>query len=83
MATLQEIARARRADFRQLLKASRALDASQEKVEREIKRLVSRKQSVPEAADAERIIGLIGETANQLQSISTLMEKIASSWAMT
>jgi len=82
MATLAEISRARKADFRLLLKASRSLDAAQEKVEREIKRLVSRKNSVPEAADADRIAGLISQTADELGSISNLMTKIAQTWTL-
>jgi len=82
MATLKEIARARKSDFRLLLKASRSLDAAQEKVEREIKRLVNRKNSVPEAADAERIAQLIDATSDELGSISNLMTKIAQTWTL-
>lgn len=83
MATLSEIARARRGDFRELLKASRSLDAAQEKVEREIKRLTTRKNSVPEAADAERIADLMGGVADELGKMGQLMARISKSWSLT
>jgi len=83
MATLAEIARARRADFRELLKASRMLDAAQEKVEREIKRIVSRKNAVPEAADAARINDLLRGTADEITNLSQLMARIAKGWSLT
>lgn len=83
MASLQEIARVRRADFRQLLKASRNLDAKQEALEREIKRLTTRKNSVPEAADAARIAGLITATGSALTEMTALMQSIAQNWAST
>jgi hypothetical protein len=81
MANLSEIARARRADFRLLLKSSRNLDAKQEALEREIKRIVSRKNSVPEAADAQRILTLMQGTQQALTEMGNLMETIASHWA--
>lgn len=81
MATIAEIARQRRADFRELLKASRALDAAQEKLEREIKRLTTRKDKVPEVDDAERIANLMSGTQNELNNMATLMKTIAQHWA--
>jgi hypothetical protein len=58
MATLAEVSRQRKSQLRQLMVASRKLDSRQESLEREIKRLVNRKKSVPELADAERLIGM-------------------------
>lgn len=81
MASLQEIARARRSDFRLLLQASRKLDAAQERLEREVKRIVSRKNAVPEAADAARIIGLAQQTATALSDMSALLQTISQHWA--
>jgi len=52
VATLASVASERKKQLRSLLIASRRLDAEQEKLEREIKRLVVRKKGVPELADA-------------------------------
>jgi hypothetical protein len=83
MANLAQIASARKRDFRLLLKSSRNLDAKQEALEREIKRLTTRKNAVPEVADALRITGLIGNTQTALNEMSNLMESIARNWAAT
>jgi len=83
MATLAEIGRARRGDFRRLLQASRALDASQEKVEREIKRLVARKKAVPETEDARRIITLLGGVTTSITAMNNLMSQIVKNWGTT
>jgi len=83
MATLAEIARARKSDFRRLLKSSRSLDASQERLEREVKRLTTRKNSVPEAADAARVVSMLSDTQQALNQMAELMSAIASSWSST
>jgi len=83
VATLAEIARARKSDFRRLLKSSRSLDASQERLEREVKRLTTRKNSVPEAADAARVVTMLGDTQQALNQMAELMSAIASSWSST
>lgn len=80
MASLADIARARRADFRRLLKSSRTLDASQEALEREIKRLTTRKTKVPEVEDAQRILGLMGTVQAALNDMASLMETISTNW---
>lgn len=80
MATLAEIARKRRSDFRELLRLSRSLDAAQEKVEREIKRLVSRKKSVPEVSDAQRVLGLLSATNQALGEITAKFRTLITSW---
>lgn len=82
MASLKEIARQRKGDFRALLKSSRELDANQESLEREIKRLVNRKDAVPEAADAERIVALIQGTQQALNAMTTLVEAVARNWSL-
>lgn len=80
MATLAEVARARRGDFRRLLKASRQLDAAQEALEREVKRLTTRKKAVPEAEDAARITRMIGDVSKALEGMAQIMASIADNW---
>jgi hypothetical protein len=82
MATIAEVARGRRADLRALLKVSRTLDAEQEKVEREVKRLANRKKSVPEVADADRILGLLDNVATAVSNMAEVMQRIAKTWAI-
>lgn len=81
MATLSEIARSRRADLKKMSQWSRALDAAQEKVEREVKRLMNRKKAVPEAADAQRVLTLLSGTQAVLDSMGSLMLDISRSWS--
>jgi len=83
MATLAEIARARRADLRLLLKASRKLDAAQETLEREVKRLVNRKNSVPEQADAIRILEMTKTTDNEVASFAQTVASLSAKWRAT
>ena len=81
MATIAEVARRRRQDFREILRLSRALDASQEAVEREIKRLVARKKSVPEVSDASRVLSLIGATGTALSAVGEKFKKLLVAWS--
>jgi hypothetical protein len=83
MATLSEVARGRKAQLKNLLLASRRLDAAQESLEREIKRLVTRKKSVPEVADAQRLIALAKGTEAALGNMVSVISSVASSWAAT
>lgn len=80
MATLSEIARSRRSDLKAISRWSRALDTAQEKVEREVKRIINRKKAVPEVADASRIINLISDLQATLNSMEDLMLDISTSW---
>lgn len=80
MATLAEVSRQRKTQLRQLLTASRKLDARQESLEREIKRLVNRKKSVPELADAERLIGIAVQVEAEIQNIAGIFSSLAQSW---
>ena len=82
MATLAEVARDRKAQLRQLMVASRKLDATQESLEREVKRLLNRKKSVPELADAERLATMAQNVNGALQSMITVIESVAQSWGM-
>lgn len=81
MASLSEIARGRKSQLRQLMLASRKLDAAQEALEREVKRLTVRKQSVPELADAQRLVQLAKVVESALSSMVSVIGDVASSWA--
>jgi len=80
MATLAAVARDRKAQLRQLMLASRKLDASQEALEREVKRLLTRKRSVPELADAERLAALAQQVEGALGTMSSVIASVAQSW---
>jgi len=80
MATLAEIARQRKGDLRSLMLASRKLDAAQELVEREAKRLLTRKRAVPEAEDAERLLRMLADVAKALANIIAILEALSRSW---
>jgi len=80
MATLQAVARERKAQLRQLLIASRKLDASQESLEREIKRIVARKRSVPELSDATRLTGMAQQVEGALGNMVAVISSVSQSW---
>jgi hypothetical protein len=83
MATLAEIARQRKIQLKQLLLASRKLDAAQETLEREVKRLVTRKQSIPEVSDAQRLIQLSRAVEAALTNMVNVITTLSGSWAAT
>jgi len=60
--------------------ASRRLDASQESLEREIKRLLTRKRSVPELADAERLVTMAQAVDTALGSMTSVIQSVSQSW---
>lgn len=80
MATLQSVARERKAQLRQLLIASRKLDAAQESLEREIKRIVARKRSVPELTDATRLAGMAQQVEGALGNMVSVISSVSNSW---
>jgi hypothetical protein len=82
MATLTAVARERKVQLRQLMMASRKLDAAQEMLEREVKRLVNRKRSVPELADATRLTGLAQVVEGSLGNMVSVISSMATSWGM-
>ena len=81
-ATLNAIARQRKQQLRLLMEASKKLDAAQESLEREIKRLVNRKRSVPELADATRLIQLAKTTEASLGNMVQVCEQMSKAWGM-
>lgn len=82
MATLAAIAKERKQDLKTLMYVSRKLDAAQEKLERECKRLLARKRSVPELADAERLINLIVGVDTTLNAMMEVVDRLANAWGM-
>lgn len=81
MATLASVARARKGQLKGLMTASRRLDAAQEALEREIKRIVVRKQRVPELEDAQRLIGLQTAVAKELSTMNDILGQLSKAWA--
>ncbi len=82
MATLQTIGRERKSQLKQLLIASRKLDAAQETLEREIKRIVVRKRAVPELADATRLTGMAQQVEGALGNMVAVISSLSQSWGM-
>lgn len=80
MATLASVARERKTQLRQLMIASRKLDAAQEALEREIKRLVVRKKSVPELSDAERLGTMAQVVEGALSGMASVIASVSQSW---
>jgi len=80
MATLASIARERKAQLRQLMVASRKLDAQQERLEREVKRLLVRKRGVPELADADRLTSMVVNINSALDSVAQVISSVAITW---
>lgn len=80
MASIAEVARQRRADLRLLLKASRKVDAVQEVMEREVKRLVNRKNAVPEQADAIRVLEQARAIDDELANFVNVVTAMGTKW---
>jgi len=80
MATLASVARERKKTLRLLLSASKKLDAQQEILEREIKRLVNRKKAVPETEDALRLTNLAKGVDGALTNMVSVISSVAQNW---
>lgn len=80
MATIASVVRDRKAQLKQLLMASRRLDAQQERLEREVKRMVARKQGVPQVADAERLATMAQAVDGALSEMTTVISAVSTSW---
>jgi hypothetical protein len=81
MATLREISRQKKGQLKSLMLGSRKLDAAQESFEREVKRIVVRKQAVPEVADAQRLVVLLRAVSAALDALATILESLSVSWS--
>ena len=82
MGTLASIAKQRKSDLKTLLYASKKLDAAQEKLEREVKRLIARKKAVPELADAQRLITMIAAVNTTLNAVMEVVDRFESAWGI-
>jgi len=80
VATIASVSRERKNQLKLLLLSSRKLDAKQEMLEREIKRLVNRKRSVPEVADATRLAEMTLGVADAVQAMANVIEQVSRSW---
>lgn len=81
LSTVAGIAKTRRQDLGRLNLASRKLDATQEALEREVNRLRNRKNAVPEARDALRLIELAQATETAMQDMLRVCNDLSTSWA--
>ena len=82
MATLAAISKIRKSQLRSLLIASRRLDTAQEKLERELKRMVNRKRAVPDLEDGERLAKMAQEVDAAVTSIAAAIQSMSNSWGM-
>lgn len=80
MATIASVARERKQQLKLVQAASRKLDARQETFEREVRRLLTRKRSVPELADAERLAGMALAVEGELANVAMVIANVALSW---
>jgi len=62
--------------------ASRKLDAQQERLEREVKRIIARKKGVPELADAERLTQMAQQVEQALSNTVQVIQAVSQSWGM-
>lgn len=81
MATVAQVSSERKRQLKLLMLASRRLDASQESLEREVKRLINRKAKVPEVKDAERLTQLAISVDKDLGNMTQVISSLASSWS--
>jgi type II secretory pathway component PulJ len=79
MATLNELLRQRKGALKQLLSEMKTLDGRQELLQRDLRRLIMRKNKVPEVADLSRILSettaldqAVTSFANKLKEVSRL-----------
>lgn len=80
MPTMLQMASARRKSLRILLQLSRRVNTAQEALDREIKRIINRKQAVPELKDMERIVDLCATVEAKTGDVSEGALSIARDW---
>lgn len=80
MATINEIARMRKAAFRSMLKELRDVDTAVEAAERFGKRVLSRKRDVPTNEDLERFIDLTGVIMAQFDGVAKTSDAALRVW---
>lgn len=78
---LTALGRRRKADLRELKVYSRRLDAAQEKLEREITRLINRKRSLPELADYQRLSQMAEQVDSAVASFASALYSMGITWS--
>lgn len=80
--SLSAEANKRKQSLRNLSKLSRRLDADQEKLEREIKRILNRKRAVPDLADIDRIVKMCAEVSASVNDLNEGALIESQNWAL-
>ena len=82
MQTISAEAAKRKQSLKNLMKLSRKLDAKQEALEREIKRLLNRKRAIPELSDIDRLGNMAAEVAAANNDLTEGFLQESSNWAL-
>ncbi len=77
---ISALARKRKSDLRQLKSYSRKVDAAQEKMEREISRLINRKRMMPELSDYQRLSQMAGVVDQALSAFANAIYSMGVTW---
>lgn len=77
---LTALGRRRKSDLRQLKVFSRRLDAAQERLEREITRLINRKRALPELSDYQRLAEMANAVDQATTAFANALYSMGVSW---
>ena len=77
---LTALSRKRKSDLRQLKVYSRRLDASQERLEREINRLINRKRALPELGDYQRLSQMADKVDQDIAVFANALYSMGVTW---
>jgi hypothetical protein len=80
MATLAELKRVRRADLSRLLGLFKTARQGQQRVEREVQRLVSRTNVVPQPTDLATLARLAADADNAWDKATSSIASAANAW---
>ena len=78
---LAALGRKRKSDLRQLKVYSRRLDAAQERLEREINRLLTRKRALPELSDYQRLATMIDQVDQSTAVLANALSSMGIAWS--
>lgn len=74
MATINQIARSRKALFENLKRADRTIDSIQEAIQRHIGRVLARKRKFPETGDVVRLADLVQLLDGAVETLTGMVE---------
>lgn len=80
MATLAELKRVRNADLRRLLALFRTARQGQQRVEREVQRLASRTDLIPQPTDLAKVAQLATEADRDWDKATSSIASAAAAW---